>query len=45
MRVLSNLTALATVDLVVTEIKDYVAEEAVTYRTGCAAPSRRPSEH
>jgi hypothetical protein len=33
MGVLSNLTALATVELVVTEIKDYVAEEAVTYGT------------
>ena len=33
MRVLNDLTALATVDLVVTEIKDYVPEEAVTYWT------------
>jgi hypothetical protein len=33
MRVLSDLTALATVDLVVTEIKNYVPEEAVTYAT------------
>jgi hypothetical protein len=33
MRVLSDLTALATVEVVVTEIKDYVPEEAATYAT------------
>jgi hypothetical protein len=33
MRVLSNLTALATVELNVAEVKDYVPEEAVTYGT------------
>jgi hypothetical protein len=33
MRVLTDLTALATVELVVTEVKDYVPEEAVTYGT------------
>jgi hypothetical protein len=33
MRVLSDLSALATVEIVVTEIKNYVPEEAVTYGT------------
>jgi hypothetical protein len=33
MRVLTDLTAMATVELVVTEIKDYVPDEAVTYGT------------
>ncbi len=33
MRVLSNLTSLATVDIAINEIKNYVAQEAVTYGT------------
>jgi hypothetical protein len=33
LRVLSNLTTMSTVNLEVSEIKDYVPEEAVTYVT------------